>query len=239
MRCKAKSKRSGEQCKKHAVRGREVCHIHGGKSLVGIASPTFKHGRFSKSVPARLSESYHEILADPNRLALNNELAVLVARNEELLAALDSEGSARLYKRLRATMSAMDRASQDTRTARERGNQEAENRHSQKQAELLNELRRMILRGASEAERWDELRENMDAQRKLAESERKRLVEAHQVATVEEIMAFMGSVLAILKKHITDKSVLRAIGNDVDALVNGGEMNSKTRPGEDETGEKS
>jgi hypothetical protein len=221
MRCKAKSKRSGEQCKKDAVRGREVCHIHGGKSLVGINSPTFKHGRFSKSIPARLSESYHEVLADPNKLALDNELAVLVARNEELLAALDSEGSARLFKRLRDTMSAMDRASRDARTARERGNQEAENRHSQKQAELLNELRRMILRGASEVERWDELRTNMDAQRKLAESERKRLVEAHQVATVEEIMALMGALLAIIKKHVPDPATQRAIGYDMDALVNG------------------
>jgi hypothetical protein len=239
MRCKAKSKRSSEQCKKDAVRGREVCHIHGGKSLVGINSPTFKHGRFSKSVPARLSESYHEMLSDPNKLALENELAVLVARNEELLAALDSKGSARLFKRLRDTMNAMDRASRDPRTTRERSNAKAENRHSQKQAELLNELRRMILRGASEAERWDELRENMEQQRKLAESERKRLVESHQVATVEEIMAFMGGVLAILKKHITDKRVLRAIGNDIDALVNGGETNSMTRPGEDETGERS
>jgi len=179
------------------------------------------------------------MLSDPNKLALENELAVLVARNKELLAALDSEGSARLFKRLRDTMNTMDRASRDARTARERGSAEAENRHDQKQAELFNELRRMILRGASEAERWDELRENMDAQRKLAESERKRLVEAHQVATVEEIMAFMGGVLAILKKHITDKRVLRAIGNDIDALVNGGETNSKTGPGEDETGERS
>src|SRR5215216_7597664 len=215
MQCKAKSKRSGEQCKKDAVRGREVCHIHGGKSLVGINSPTFKHGRFSKSVPARLSESYHEMLADPNKLALDNELAVLVARNEELLAALDSEGSARLYKRLRATMSAMDRASRDARTARERGNQEAENRHSQKQAELLNELRRMILRGASEAERWDELRENMHAQRRLAESERKRLVDAHQMATIEEMMAAFGAMLSIIRKHVKDQNILRAIGYDM------------------------
>lgn len=31
--CKAKSKRSGERCKKHALKGKNVCKIHGGKSI--------------------------------------------------------------------------------------------------------------------------------------------------------------------------------------------------------------
>ncbi len=30
--CTAKSKRSGERCRNHAVHGKTVCHIHGGKS---------------------------------------------------------------------------------------------------------------------------------------------------------------------------------------------------------------
>jgi len=40
--CTAKSKRSGERCKKDAVIGMGVCHIHGGKSLVGTDNPAFK-----------------------------------------------------------------------------------------------------------------------------------------------------------------------------------------------------
>ena len=35
--CAAKSKQSGERCKKDAVASMSVCHIHGGKSLTGIA----------------------------------------------------------------------------------------------------------------------------------------------------------------------------------------------------------
>lgn len=47
MRCKAKSKQSGQQCKKNAVQGYEVCEIHGGKTPRGMDSPHWKHGNTS------------------------------------------------------------------------------------------------------------------------------------------------------------------------------------------------
>ena len=40
-RCQALSKRSHEQCKKAAVRGKQVCRIHGGKST----GPMTEQGR--------------------------------------------------------------------------------------------------------------------------------------------------------------------------------------------------
>ena len=40
-RCQARSKRSQEQCKKAAVRGKQVCRIHGGKST----GPMTEQGR--------------------------------------------------------------------------------------------------------------------------------------------------------------------------------------------------
>ena len=40
-RCQAQSKRSGQQCRKAAVRGKQVCRIHGGKST----GPMTEQGR--------------------------------------------------------------------------------------------------------------------------------------------------------------------------------------------------
>jgi len=40
-KCKAKSKISGKQCKSWAMRGKDVCRIHGGKTPI-------KHGLYSK-----------------------------------------------------------------------------------------------------------------------------------------------------------------------------------------------
>ncbi len=55
MRCSAKSKRSGEQCKSWAVRGKKVCRMHGAfagaKTKEGRArqiQAVTKHGFFSK-----------------------------------------------------------------------------------------------------------------------------------------------------------------------------------------------
>lgn len=75
--CTAKSKRSGERCKKAAVVGRNVCHIHGGKTPGGIAAAGFKHGRYSKHIPKNLSQHYQELLNDPDILSLQDDVALL------------------------------------------------------------------------------------------------------------------------------------------------------------------
>lgn len=56
MRCQAKSKRSGKQCKSWAVKGKKVCRMHG--AFAGIKTregrkkqikAVTKHGWFSKA----------------------------------------------------------------------------------------------------------------------------------------------------------------------------------------------
>lgn len=55
VQCRAKSKRSGVQCRKYAVKGKAVCRIHGayagpktpeGKARIKEANT--KHGNFTK-----------------------------------------------------------------------------------------------------------------------------------------------------------------------------------------------
>jgi hypothetical protein len=66
MQCKAKSKQSGQQCKKSAVPGFEVCEIHGGKSLRGADHPNFKTGIYAKDTPHKFHEKAQRFLdADP------------------------------------------------------------------------------------------------------------------------------------------------------------------------------
>jgi hypothetical protein len=62
--CTAKSKRSGERCRRAATRGRTVCRMHGGASPAGVASATYRSGRYSKAVPVRLLALLHEALGD-------------------------------------------------------------------------------------------------------------------------------------------------------------------------------
>jgi len=56
--CDAKT-RAGGLCQ-NAPMANGRCRMHGGKSLRGIASPRFKHGRYSKDLVARLAGRYLE-----------------------------------------------------------------------------------------------------------------------------------------------------------------------------------
>ena len=92
VQCKATSKRSKERCQRQAMRGREVCYMHGGKTPRGVASPHFKGGRHSKSIPTRLAARYEEAREDPDILALGEEIALTDAQISDALARL-YEGS--------------------------------------------------------------------------------------------------------------------------------------------------
>lgn len=61
------------------------CRIHGGASLGGIASPTFKTGRYSKVLPEALRYRYEVARDDEDLLSLRDEIALLDLRITELL----------------------------------------------------------------------------------------------------------------------------------------------------------
>lgn len=86
MKCTAKSKRSGQQCQKDAMQGRNVCSMHGGKSLRGVAASNFRHGRYSKALPERLAATYDASMNDPRLCDMRSEAALLDSRLFELAA---------------------------------------------------------------------------------------------------------------------------------------------------------
>jgi hypothetical protein len=89
--CTARSKRSGEQCRKHAMRGRTVCLAHGGKTPRGAASPHFRTGRYSRSLPGHLVAAYERALHDPMLLSLRDEVALIDTMIAETLSELTDD----------------------------------------------------------------------------------------------------------------------------------------------------
>lgn len=90
--CTATSKQSGERCRKPAMRGRTVCLAHGGRTPRGEASPHFKTGRYSRSLPGHLVATYEQALADPRLLSLRDEIALTDVMIDEQLSQLSDEG---------------------------------------------------------------------------------------------------------------------------------------------------
>ncbi len=90
--CKAVSKRSGERCRKHSLKGHNVCSMHGGKSLRGIDAPNFKTGRYSRYLPDRLVQRYQEALADEALMRLDDEIALIDSLLQDQLERLHQDG---------------------------------------------------------------------------------------------------------------------------------------------------
>ncbi|RIK33361.1 MAG: hypothetical protein DCC57_25115 [Chloroflexi bacterium] len=89
--CTAQSKRTGEQCRRHAVTGYSVCQVHGAGSphqgRPGGAPPTT--GRYSLAKQKALAAKVSQYLADPAPGDLRAELALLRALLQTYLDRLD------------------------------------------------------------------------------------------------------------------------------------------------------
>lgn len=73
------------------MRGRTVCLAHGGRTPRGVASPSFKTGRYSRSLPGHLVADYERALADPQLLSVRNDIALVDAVILSLLGQLDDD----------------------------------------------------------------------------------------------------------------------------------------------------
>lgn len=85
-RCLAWSGRTGNQCGKLPIKGREKCQSHGGTQPRGTNRKTYKHGRYTKSVSGNpdLSKAYAEALKQQGLLNLSPNIALTDARLDVL-----------------------------------------------------------------------------------------------------------------------------------------------------------
>ena len=198
MQCTAQSKRSGQQCRRHATPGRGVCHIHGGKSLAGIASPSLVTGAYSKYLlPQRLRARYQAAVDDPALLEQRAEISVLDARLADLLGRVDSGESGAIWRALDAQRLALLIAQQLGNTV--------------DQLAATAAILDLIADGHADYAAWREVGAVLEQRRKLVESERKRLIEMSQVMTSEQALALMNALLLAVRANVHEQAALIAI----------------------------
>ncbi len=205
MKCTAKSKQSQQPCKKDAVHGYTVCHIHGGKTPRGLALPQTKHGRYSKDMPTRLLGRYQEAQADPELLALRDDVSLLDARISDVLGRVDTGESGAAWRQAQDAYHKFSRAmgGGDKDTIRD----------------ALYDLRIALDGGLADYAAWQDVRGLLDQRRRLVESERKRLVETHQMISSERAMVLIAAVVDTVRRHVTDRGALAAISADIGKLI--------------------
>jgi hypothetical protein len=154
-----------------------------------------------------LAERFEEARSDPALLELRDDIALLDSRLGEMVESLGEVGSADLWRMLRVNYEAL-------RAARSTNNVEG-------MALALSAMGELIERGDDVSRTWDQVFALLDQRRKLVESERKRLVEMHQMITVERAMILIQAVMNAVAQRVRDRDTLRALATDVRAIVGG------------------
>lgn len=203
-RCGAQ-KKDGTLCQQFPLKGRSRCRLHGGATPQGLASPNLRHGRYSKALPARMAAAYQSALEDPELLSTREDIAALLARQEDLLARADTGEAGALWRGVRAAWADLHRS-------------EAAGKPVDVAAAIAT-LDRLIKEGVADYQAWDEVLKTVEQVRRLRETERKRLEVLEATVTAEQLTLFVGALTDSLRRHVTDRKVLDAIGRDVEQLL--------------------
>lgn len=205
MQCQAKAKSSGKQCNRRAVEGKRVCTVHGGLTPGGLASVHFKTGRYSKYIPARLSEKYQAAIADPDMLSLNEDVALLRSFVFKHLSDIAGSDTHPAWIEAKKAFAEMDTASQA-------GELEKFIAAKARLGDIIEPHYRAAISEGQVVKYVDQLG-------KLADKERRLLIDRQQTITIERMMLMITAIASIVRENVSDRQQLNAIQNGIQRLV--------------------
>jgi hypothetical protein len=176
------------------MRGRTRCWRHGGKSLVGPASPHYQTGRYSKYLPTRMAAKYREAEKDPDLLSLREEVKALDARIGDVLTRVDTGESGVIWQKLHE-------AFEEFRIARAAGNTPA---NVAKMQAALAQVETYLSAGAQDWHAWGHVAQLWEQRRKLVESENKIMLARKYFISHEQGMIMMGKITDSITRHAMD-----------------------------------
>lgn len=207
-RCTARSKRTGERCKRRVASAPWVCCMHGGKTPVGPGSPSWKSGKFSTRVPRDLLEAYERVFDDEVLLGLRHSRALLLSRLDELMRIVDGGSgvhSAEVMGQVRRTW--MELAPHLPRLLK-KGNVGNTHPSVSRMNDLMKDLTQV-------EDNWREAFELIDEYSKIGERESRVIARSSESMSKAEAAALVGFLAASVRRHIKDPEILRKISKDL------------------------
>ena len=201
--CGAKT-RSGAPCKNVPVRGRTRCRMHGGKSVRGVESGTFKTGAHSKYMPKNMLGNYKEHLDNPDLLSNRNGIALMDVLIDELLPTIDTGESGKAWQEMKDWLYRLQRAWNNLDEAS--GNEAIEN---------------MKILADSEITRFkaiDEVRKTADQRRKLVDTERK-YSEDFRRHTDEAFLIIIHQLIGVIDRVVTSPDDKKRLAHELGIII--------------------
>lgn len=187
--CGAK-RRDGTPCQTTFLQPNGRCRMHGGGALKGLASPSFKDGRFAKDLPPRLQARFEEAVNDQELLSLRKDAALLDAM---LTAKLSELREAEMNPDLEQITTLVDRIAREWAgwdwTTMNAELQRLKDSISARQSEgyILSEVRALIREKAS-----------------VVSQENKRLADLDQNMTAEQAMLLVQALVGVVRRELAD-----------------------------------
>jgi hypothetical protein len=198
-------RRDGRPCRKPGLRPSGRCRLHGGATPRGARSPHFKHGRYSRCVPAALAGRLAAARADPGLVSIRDGVALLRLRLDDLLGRLRGGSGGGPWAAARAAFRRLARALAAGRPA----------------AGPLAALGALLEAGAGDDAVWKEILDVAERKSLVAQREWRRLRDLRMVMPADQAMTFVAAVVDAVRRHVPDPDARGRIMDDLDRLVEG------------------
>jgi hypothetical protein len=184
------------------------CRLHGGKSLAGIASPTFKTGRYSKVIPTHLTRQYEAAQTDTDLLGIQEDIVLHDALLRGALDAMSRGEAGELWVTLKKTWDEYQKALKSQNKPNPPDPQDS-----------LDTVGFLIAEGYQDYMARIEVRQMIQERAKLVEAEGKRMERAQQTLTSNQAMSLAQALLQAVVAHVTDRTILTKIQGEFIRLV--------------------
>lgn len=206
-RCTAKAKSTQQRCNAPAVKGSDKCKVHGGLSLRGPASLSWKHGRSSRYaalLPERMREAYQRAESDSERLNMLAEISLVDARLADLMKRVDAGSANEMVNEL------VDGVRQVAAAMRKRQWVDA--------MEVMLELEKSVVAPEQDQAAWMEIWTLVDRRSRLVDAEQKRMVNLRQYVSSTDVRMLLMKVVDIVQRHVAEPRAISAILEDLRAF---------------------
>jgi hypothetical protein len=196
--------RSGVQCRKSPVPGRERCRLHNGNARRGTDHPRFRHGLYSKCLKRDLRAEYERLLASPELLSARSDVAALRVRLRQLAARLGTGESSTRWTQIRETFGDFRRASKAGETA--------------KMVSSLNHMEALITGAADDENSWGDFAAMVDRVTLIAAREHRRLAEEQLAVSVADVHVLVASIADCVLREVRDPNTRTRIADHIEKL---------------------
>lgn len=197
------------------------CRYHGGASLKGVDSPSYKTGRYSKYAPTQLIPLIDEAFRDPAMLSQRQEIALVTSRAESLMQQMESCPTGRTWNELRKLFQDWRTGEIEAKQCATAGDDMGEKRARERSTAACVALGRILDAGQSEFESWEQIGSLVEQRRKLVESERKRLVESQQVIALTQVQTILDALIRTIREHVVDGPTVLRIESGFSSILGG------------------